>query len=56
VDAELVEDVRDAQLLLRGEGHPLSLHAVAQRAVVDEDAAHVVGAGAAEGVAEGVAR
>jgi hypothetical protein len=39
--------VRDAQLLLRRERHPLPLHAVAQGAVVDD---HVVGAGAAEGV------
>ena len=46
-DAELVEHVRDAQLLLRRERHALPLHAVAQGAVVDRDPAHVAGAGAA---------
>ena len=45
-DAELVEHVRDAHLLGRRERHPLALHAVAQGAVVDRDAAHVAGAGA----------
>jgi hypothetical protein len=44
-DAELVEDVRDAHLLLGRERHPLPLHSVAQGAVVDGDAAHVAGAG-----------
>ena len=34
VDAELVELVGDAQLLVGREGHPLALHAVAQRCVI----------------------
>ena len=46
-DAELVEHVRDAQLLGRGQRHALPLHAVAQGAVVDRDPGHVAGAGAA---------
>jgi hypothetical protein len=37
-EAEAVERVRDAQLLLRGQRHALALHAVAQGGVVDEDA------------------
>ncbi len=44
--AELVEQVRDADLLAGGERHALTLHPVAQGAVVDRDAAHVAGAGA----------
>ena len=36
-DAEVVEDVGDAQLLLGGERHALALHAVAQGAVVDDE-------------------
>jgi dihydroorotase len=46
-DPELVEHVRDAQLLGRRERHPLPLHAVAQGAVVDRDPGHVARAGAA---------
>ena len=37
VDAELVERVRDAQLLGGGQGHALALHAVAQGGVVELD-------------------
>ncbi len=39
VDAEPVEDVGDAQLLLGRERHALALHAVAERAVVDDHVA-----------------
>ena len=45
LDAEAVEDVRDPQLLLRGERHPLPLHPVAQGRVVDGDPGHGAGAG-----------
>ena len=38
-DAELVEAVRDAQLLLGGQRHALALHAVAQGGVVELDVA-----------------
>ena len=41
VHAEVVEQVRDAQLLAHGQRHPLPLHAVAQGGVVDDDRAHV---------------
>jgi hypothetical protein len=37
VDAEVVERVRYAQLLVDGEGHSLSLHAIAQRCVIGKD-------------------
>ena len=46
-DAELVEHVRDAQLLLDRERHALALHPVAQGGVVDRERGH--GAGAACG-------
>ena len=43
VDAELVERVRDAQLLVGGQRHALALHAVAEGGVVEVDLpAHVV--------------
>ena len=45
-DAEIVEQVRHAHLLLRRERHPLTLHPVAQGGVVDLDPAHGAGAGA----------
>ena len=38
--AELVEDPRDAHLLLDGQRHPLTLHPVAQGGVVDDDVRH----------------
>ncbi len=45
VDAELVERVRDAHLLVHGQRHALPLHAVAEGGVVDEDLlSHVVNA------------
>ena len=37
VDAEVVERVRDADLLVDRERHPLALHAVAQGRVIDDD-------------------
>ena len=37
VDPELVQPVRDPKLLLRGQGHALALHAVAQGRVVQLD-------------------
>src|SRR5437660_355138 len=40
VDPKLVEAVRNAQLLLRGEGHALSLHAVTKGRVVELDLGH----------------
>ncbi len=40
VDAERVEPVRDAQLLLGGERHALALHAVAERRVEQLDGGH----------------
>ena len=43
--AELVEDPRDADLLLDRERHALPLHAVAQGGVVDDDLAHETAAG-----------
>ena len=44
--AELVEDARDAHLLLDGQRHALPLHPVAQGGVVDDDGeAHVTVAG-----------
>jgi hypothetical protein len=45
-DAEVVEQVRDAHLLLGRERHPLPLHPVAQGGVVDLDRGHEAGAGA----------
>ncbi len=47
MDAERVERVHDAQLLLRGEAHAASPHAVAQGGVVELYVAHQpVGLGA----------
>src|SRR5690242_16799865 len=43
VDAELVEAMCDAQLLLGGEGHPLPLHPVSKGGVVKLDSGHVSG-------------
>jgi hypothetical protein len=45
-DAEVVEEVGHADLLLGRQRHPLPLHPVAEGGVVDEDAAHGAGAGA----------
>jgi hypothetical protein len=40
VDAELVEPADHSHLLLRGQGHSLALHAVAQSRVVEENLSH----------------
>ena len=44
-DAEVVEHVRHAHLLLHGQRHAVALHAVAQGGVVDRDPGHGAGAG-----------
>jgi hypothetical protein len=44
-DAEVVEHVRHADLLLHGQRHAVTLHPVAQGGVVDRDAAHGACAG-----------
>jgi hypothetical protein len=50
VHAQLVEAMRDAQLLVRGQRHPLTLHPVAQGRVVELDGGHATcGAGDSTG-------
>ena len=51
-DAELVEAVGDAHLLVRGQRHPLALHAVAQGRVVELDGGHAT-CGAGDGTGTG---